>query len=73
MKLIEKLSDKYYQDRPQGFGDPRADYEAGFRKAREMITDALPPTGVIGANEAFFGTKDFLDALKRFGEKEVDE
>lgn len=36
MKLIEKLADDYYQDRPEGFGDPREDFMAGFRKACEF-------------------------------------
>lgn len=36
MKLKEKLADEYYQNRPEGFGEPIYDFLAGFEKAREM-------------------------------------
>lgn len=34
MKLKEKLANDYYQERPEGFGEPTNDFLAGFEKAR---------------------------------------
>lgn len=36
MKLIEKLVKDYYQDRPEGFGNPTDDFIAGFRKCQDL-------------------------------------
>jgi hypothetical protein len=35
MKRVEKLAEAYYQERPEGFAEPRADFEAGYRAALE--------------------------------------
>lgn len=36
MRLVEWLADEYYQTRPEGFGNPCSDFEAGFNKAIEL-------------------------------------
>jgi hypothetical protein len=36
MKLKEKLARDYYNERPEGFGEPTNDFIAGFEKAREL-------------------------------------
>lgn len=43
MKLKEKLARDYYDERPEGFGEPTSDFIAGFEKAQELAAEAMSP------------------------------
>lgn len=37
---INRQADEYYEKRPEGFGDPREDFMAGFTAALTMLLEA---------------------------------
>lgn len=67
MKLIEKLADQYYQERPEGFADPREDFMTGFRKAREMAVALAQEEGF----EAYPHGPESWEQIEKLGEQEA--
>lgn len=67
-----KAADKYYEDRPEGFGEPRADFIAGAKFAAQPVqrlgeiiqkyAAKLPPPVINELREIFELNKEIVDA-----------
>lgn len=71
MKLLEKLAKDYYQERPDGFGDPREDFMAGFLAAREMAAKFILENGCGDDDPYVCMCSAIAEDVEKLGENEV--